>query len=153
MKLYCCGFMFSKDFSHVLLIEKARPKWQEGKVNGIGGHLESGESPVDAMVREFEEETGLRATGPFVPLEPVRQKGGKIVHAWAFEGDCDPSAAKSNTFSMEWPPRSGRQVEFPEIDRMEFFTLAEAEKRIKAGQGPLLDELGRLLKNRRSAAK
>jgi predicted NUDIX family NTP pyrophosphohydrolase len=95
--------------------------------------------------REFEEETGVKPTGTFVPLKPIKQKGGKIVHAWAFEGDCNPADIRSNTFTMEWPPKSGRQQEFPEIDRAEFFDLATARKKIKAGQEGLLDELERLI--------
>lgn len=91
--------------------------------------------------REFEEETGLKPTGPFVPLQPVKQKGGKIVHAWAFEGDCDPTPIHSNTFTMEWPPRSGQQQTFPEIDRAEFFDLATARRKVKAAQVGLIDEL------------
>lgn len=91
--------------------------------------------------REFEEETGLKPTGPFIPLQPIKQKGGKIVHAWAFEGDCDPTTLKSNTFTMEWPPHSGQQQEFPEIDRAEFFDLMTAKTKIKAGQEALIEEL------------
>jgi predicted NUDIX family NTP pyrophosphohydrolase len=85
--------------------------------------------------REFEEETGVKPSGPFIPLKPIKQKGGKIVHAWAFEGDCDPKAIKSNTFTMEWPPHSGRQQEFPEIDRAEFFDLAHGEEEDQGGAG------------------
>jgi len=95
--------------------------------------------------REFEEETGLKPAGPFVPLPPVKQKGGKVVHAWAFEGDCDPAAIKSNTFTMEWPPKSGQQQTFPEIDRAEFFDLATARRKIKSGQVGLIDELETIL--------
>ncbi|MEN6458223.1 MAG: NUDIX domain-containing protein [Thermoguttaceae bacterium] len=91
--------------------------------------------------REFEEETGLKPTGPFIPLQPITQKGGKVVHAWAFEGDCDSTTIKSNTFTMEWPPHSGREMEFPEIDRAEFFDLATARTKIKAGQEALIEEL------------
>lgn len=98
--------------------------------------------------REFEEETSLKPQGPFLPLKPIKQKGGKIVHAWAFEGDCDPAAVRSNTFTMEWPPRSGRQQEFPEIDRAAFFNLAMARTKIKAGQEALLEELETLLISR-----
>jgi predicted NUDIX family NTP pyrophosphohydrolase len=93
--------------------------------------------------REFAEETGVTAKGPFLPLQPIQQKGGKIVHAWAFQGDCDTTALHSNTFTMEWPPKSGRQAEFPEVDRAEFFDLAAARKKIKAGQEGLLDQLQR----------
>lgn len=95
--------------------------------------------------REFEEETGLKPTGPFIPLQPVKQKGGKVVHAWAFEGDCDPATIHSNTFTMEWPPRSGQQKQFPEIDRAEFFDLATARRKIKSGQVGLIDELEMIL--------
>ena len=91
--------------------------------------------------REFEEETGLKPAGPFIPLQPVKQKGGKIVHAWAFEGDCDPATLRSNTFTIEWPPRSGQQKQFPEIDRAEFFELETARRKIKFGQTALIDEL------------
>ncbi len=98
--------------------------------------------------REFEEDTRLQPHGPFLPLKPIKQKGGKIVHAWAFEGDCDPAAVRSNTFTMEWPPRSGRQQEFPEIDRAAFFNLAMARTKIKAGQEALLEELETLLISR-----
>jgi predicted NUDIX family NTP pyrophosphohydrolase len=95
--------------------------------------------------REFEEETGLNPAGPFVPLKPVKQKGGKVVHAWAFVGDCDPTTIHSNTFTMEWPPRSGQQKQFPEIDRAEFFDLATARRKIKSGQVGLIDELEMIL--------
>lgn len=95
--------------------------------------------------REFEEETGLKPAGPFVPLQPVKQKGGKIVHAWAFEGDCDPATIHSNTFTMEWPPKSGQQKPFPEIDRAEFFDLETARRKIKSGQVGLIDELEMIL--------
>ena len=95
--------------------------------------------------REFEEETGLKPAEPFVPLRPVKQKGGKIVHAWAFAGDCDPASIHSNTFTMEWPPRSGQPMQFPEIDRAEFFDLNTARRKIKSGQTGLIDELEKIL--------
>ena len=95
--------------------------------------------------REFGEETGLKPIGPFAPLKPVKQKGGKVVHAWAFEGDCDPANIRSNTFTMEWPPKSGQQQTFPEIDRAEFFHLETARRKIKFGQVGLIDELETIL--------
>ena len=110
------------------------------------GEPEPDEELLVTAQREFEEETGLKPTGPFIPLKPIQQKGGKVVHAWAFEGDCDPATLKSNTFRMEWPPHSGRQQEFPEIDRAEFFDLAMARRKIKAGQESLIDELEASLK-------
>lgn len=105
------------------------------------GEPEPDEDLLCTARREFEEETGVKPIGPFVPLKSIQQKGGKIVHAWAFEGDCDPTALKSNTFTMEWPPKSGRQMDFPEIDRAAFFDLATAKQKIKAAQAALIDEL------------
>ena len=106
------------------------------------GWSESGEEPLDAARREFEEETCFAApAGPFVDLGSVRQKSGKVVQAWAVEGDCDPAGLRSNTFRLEWPPRSGRTREFPEVDRAAFFMLADARRKILAAQAPLLDRL------------
>ncbi len=105
------------------------------------GEPEPGEDLLRTARREFEEETGIRPAGPLLPLTPIQQKGGKIVHAWAFQGDCDPAAIRSNTFTMEWPPHSGSQAEFPEIDRAEFFPLDAARRKIKSGQQALIDEL------------
>jgi predicted NUDIX family NTP pyrophosphohydrolase len=109
------------------------------------GEPDAGEDLLATAQREFEEETGVKPRGPFVPLKPIKQKGGKIVHAWAFEGDCDTAAVRSNTFTLEWPPKSGRQQEVPEIDRADFFDLATAKRKIKAGQEELITELEALL--------
>jgi predicted NUDIX family NTP pyrophosphohydrolase len=109
------------------------------------GEPEGDEDLQITALREFEEETGVRPAGPLILLSPIKQKGGKIVHAWAFQGDCDPQTFKSNTFKMEWPPHSGRQTEFPEIDRIEFFDLEAAKKKIKAGQEGLIEELETIL--------
>lgn len=110
------------------------------------GEIGPGEDLLDTAQREFEEETGIRPNGPFIPLAPIQQKGGKIVHAWAFEGDCDPARIKSNTFVMEWPPRSGQQAEFPEIDRADFFDLDVAQRKIKSPQWALVVQLEQLLR-------
>jgi len=96
--------------------------------------------------REFEEETGVKPQPPFIALKPIQQKGGKMVHAWAFKGDCDPRSIKSNLFTMEWPPKSGKRMEFPEIDRAEFFDLATARIKIREKQDALIDELESILK-------
>ena len=112
------------------------------------GEYEAGEEPIEVAKREFCEETGFSPRGEFIPLSPVRQSGGKVVTAWAFEGDCDPSNLKSNTFSMEWPPRSGRQQVFPEVDRGDWFPIAKAEEKIISAQAALLHELSRILKER-----
>ncbi len=106
------------------------------------GEVEAGEDLLKTAIREFEEEIGIHASGPFVELGSIRQKGGKIVHAWAFAGDWDAShPIQSNTFELEWPPNSGRQQRFPEVDRAGFFTLADARKKLKAAQHELLDRL------------
>src|SRR5262249_46225432 len=105
------------------------------------GEIDRGEDLLEAAKREFKEEIGVTPTGPFIALTPITQKGGKLVHAWAFKGDCDPAAIVSNTFSIEWPPRSGRWTDFPEIDRAEFFDVAVASRKIKVAQAPLIDEL------------
>jgi len=109
------------------------------------GEIESGEDLLETAKREFREEIGVTPTGPFIALTTVKQRGGKIVHAWAFEGDCDPTAIVSNTFNMEWPPRSGKQMDFPEIDRAEFFDVSTARQKINAGQVALIDELERIV--------
>src|SRR5271166_6000667 len=109
------------------------------------GEPDADEDLLVTAQREFEEETGIRPIGPFIPLKPIKQKGGKVVHAWAFEGDCDPAATKSNTFTMEWPPKSGRQMEFPEIDRADFFDVATARRKLKAAQVAMIEELQRVV--------
>jgi predicted NUDIX family NTP pyrophosphohydrolase len=104
------------------------------------GEQEADEDLLSTAQREFEEETGIRPTGPFIPLTPIKQKGGKIVHAWAFRGDCVPKTSKCNTCTIQWPPHSGQQMEIPEIDRVEFFDLDTAKKKIKAGQERLIED-------------
>ena len=106
------------------------------------GEIDVGEDPLEAAKREFAEEIGVKLEGEFRALTPIRQKGGKLVLAWAVEGDCDPAAVRSNVFAMEWPPKSGKQAEFPEVDRAQWFSLEEAAKRILPSQLPLLEELG-----------
>ncbi len=109
------------------------------------GEPEAGEDLFSAARREFEEETGIVPRGTFFELQPIKQKGGKIVQAWALEQDCDPASVVSNSFRLEWPPKSGRWAEFPEIDRAAFFDLPTARKKIKTGQDGLLEQLAKLL--------
>lgn len=128
----------------VLLVHPGGPFWRqkdEGAWTIPKGELDPGEAPLDAAVREFREETSFEPEGSYVELTPVRQKGGKIVCAWAFEGDCDPGAVVSTTFTREWPPGSGRFRTFPEVDRAEFFDLDTARRKINPAQAALLDEL------------
>jgi len=117
------------------------------------GLVEAGEDELTAARREFAEETGVRVEGPFLPLPEVRYTNGKQVRAWAVEGDCDPRAVVSNTFEMEWPPRSGRTARFPEIDRAAFLELDEARRAILPAQRPLLDALVRLAGNEEAAGE
>jgi predicted NUDIX family NTP pyrophosphohydrolase len=105
------------------------------------GEFENEEKPFDAAKREFAEETGQEISGEFIELKPVKYKSGKIIYAWAVKGDVDEKKIKSNLFSMEWPPRSGKQQEFPEVDRGEWFTIEEAKKKILPALIPFIDEL------------
>lgn len=109
------------------------------------GEIDEGEDPLETARREFGEETGFRPGGVFRELEPVRQRSGKIVYAWAVEGDCDPAAVRSNTFPLEWPPRSGRFLDIPEVDRGGWFGIPQAHEKILDGQRPLLEQLERIL--------
>jgi predicted NUDIX family NTP pyrophosphohydrolase len=128
----------------VLLVHPGGPLWRN-KDQGVWsipkGEVAEGEDLLDAAKREFQEETGFTPTGQFVPLKPVNQKSGKVVHAWAVEGDLDTSSIRSNSFTMEWPPKSGKLAEFPEVDRAEFFDLKTAKKRINPAQAAFVTEL------------
>ncbi len=118
-------------------VERDVGHWTIPKGEGNGD-----EAPLDVARREFAEETGAQApAGPVIELGSIVQKGGKTVHAWGLEGDLDPAAAHSNVFEMEWPPRSGRRQSFPEIDRVDWFGLREARRRIKPTQTALIDRL------------
>lgn len=110
------------------------------------GELLDGEDPLTAAIREFEEETGHLPSGEFIPLGSVQQKGGKIVLGWALEGELDTSAVKSNTFEMEWPPRSGKMKSFPEIDKGAWYNFNEAALKINDRQKAFLEALTAFLK-------
>ena len=136
----------------IFLVHPGGPFWarkDEGAWSIPKGEYNPGEDPFETARREFQEETGFQAGGDFISLSPRKQPSGKVVSAWAVEGDCDASAIKSNTFSMEWPPRSGKQQEFPEVDRAGWFTIPAAKEKILKGQVSFLDELMEILEKRR----
>lgn len=128
----------------VLLVHPGGPFFRnkdEGAWTIPKGEVEPGEDAQATARREFREETGFPVEGPLIELQPVKQKGGKVVQAWAAAGDLDPAAVVSNTFAMEWPPKSGKLAQFPEIDRAEWFGIDAARRKINPAQISLLDEL------------
>jgi predicted NUDIX family NTP pyrophosphohydrolase len=134
----------------LLLAHPGGPYWRnkdDGAWSIPKGNVESGDLLVCAK-REFNEETGLVAAGPLFALTPLRQKSGKTVHAFALEADFDLSAFASNMFEMEWPPRSGKHQNFPEVDRVAYFGLTTARRKILSGQRPFIEELVRRLKEK-----
>jgi predicted NUDIX family NTP pyrophosphohydrolase len=132
----------------LLLVHPGGPFWAKKDLGAWSipkGEYAGGEDPLAVAQREFAEETGAEPRGRFQSLGEVTQAGGKRVSAWAVEGDLDPAALVSNTFELEWPPRSGRRRSFPEVDRAEWFSAAEAAQKIVAGQRPFIDRLVQLL--------
>ena len=128
----------------VFLVHPGGPFWTKKDAGAWSlpkGEIGEGEDPLQAAKREFTEETGFPIEGEFRPLDPIKQSGGKVVQAWAIEADCDPAQVRSNLFAMEWPPKSGRTQQFPEVDRAEWFPITEARKRIIAMQVKFLDQL------------
>lgn len=141
-------FRRTKNEVEVFLVHPGGPFWA-GKDAGAWtvpkGEYVEGEEPLDAARREFQEETGFASFGKVLDLGTVKQASGKIVNAWAFEGDCDPAELKSNLCTIEWPPRSGRTMEIPEVDRGAWFTLPTARMAILKSQTPFLDALAKAL--------
>jgi predicted NUDIX family NTP pyrophosphohydrolase len=128
----------------VLLGHPGGPYWatrDDGAWSIPKGGIMPGEDPLQGAIRGFQEETGFELAGPFLPLGSIVQRSGKIVHAWAVEGDVDPSRIVSVTTRTEWPPRSRRFIEIPELDRAQFFSLSEARRAINVAQAELLDRL------------
>jgi predicted NUDIX family NTP pyrophosphohydrolase len=132
----------------VLLVHPGGPFWAKKDLGAWTipkGEIADREDELATARREFEEETGLRPDGTLIPLGSVKQKGGKVVHAWAFEGDADAGAIRSNTYQVQWPPGSGEWRAFPEVDRAEWFSLDEARRRINPAQAALIDTLERVV--------
>ena len=128
----------------VFLVHPGGPFWSRkdaGAWTIPKGEIGTGEDALAAATREFAEETGFSFDGPFHSMAPVTQAGGKVVQAWRVEGDCDPRLLRTQTITIEWPPKSGQQRSFPEVDRAAWFTIAEARTRINPAQTAFLDEL------------
>ncbi|MFN2439231.1 MAG: NUDIX domain-containing protein [Chitinophagaceae bacterium] len=140
--------LYSKSPVKFFLVHPGGPFWRnkdEGAWTIPKGELEDGEDGLATAKREFKEETGKEINGNFVQLTPVKQKGGKLVCAWAIEGDIDAENITSNTFKIQWPPKSGKWIEVPEVDKAGWFFVEEAKQKINPAQAPLLDELLNLL--------
>jgi predicted NUDIX family NTP pyrophosphohydrolase len=128
----------------VFLVHPGGPFWKKkDKASWTipKGEFSDDEEALSAAIREFKEETGFNPTGPFIPLASIKQKAGKHVHAWAAEGDLVPALMRSNTVTLEWPPRSGKKLTFPEVDKGAWFNLGIARKKINSAQLSFLDEL------------
>lgn len=145
-KLSAGLLMFRRRYSalEVLLVHPGGPFWKNKDDGGWSipkGEYPQGDDALEAAQREFREETGFEPGIDLIALGEIRQPSGKVVSAWAFEGDCDPAALQSNTFSIEWPPKSGQTREFPEVDRAGWFPIEAARTKILKGQVGFLDRL------------
>lgn len=137
-------FRFYNKKPEVLLAHPGGPFWKNkdlGAWSIVKGEYNDDEEPLTAAKREWREETGLKLPGKYIPLTPVKQKSGKEIIAWAVEADFEPTAIKSNSFEIEWPPKSGKKQSFPEIDRAAWFSIKEAKEKINPAQVALIDEL------------
>jgi predicted NUDIX family NTP pyrophosphohydrolase len=137
-------FRFNNAALEVLLVHPGGPYWVDKDAGAWSipkGEYSEGEDALAAAKREFAEETGVKVEGEFLPLGDVKQAGGKIVQAWALEGDLDPSLIRSNTFTLEWPPRSGSVREFPEVDSAKWFLMPVARQKLLFGQREFLARL------------
>lgn len=141
-------YRFKNGLPEFLLVHPGGPFWVKKDLGAWSipkGEILEDEDPLDAAIRETEEETGIKASGNFIELTPVKQKSGKLVFAWAVEGNFDTREIKSNSFELEWPPKSGNKKSFAEVDKAQWFLMDEARKKIVPGQLPLIEELmGRL---------
>ncbi len=137
-------YRWSESELEVFLVHPGGPFWaakDDGAWSLPKGEFTEGEDPLAAAKREFQEETGCEAEGDFIALTPRKQRSGKLIYAWAVRGECDAQAIKSNTFTMEWPRRSGNYREFPEVDRAAWFGIPQATEKLLPGQRGFLQEL------------
>lgn len=137
-------YRWKVDKLELLLVHPGGPFWQSKDAGAWSipkGEFTEDEDPLDAARREFEEEIGFQIRGDCLELSPIKQKGGKVVYAWACEGDLDPNDISSNSFELEWPPHSGQIKKFPEIDRGAWFTPSEAKNKINTRQVAFIDEI------------
>lgn len=142
-------FKKDKDSLYYFLVHPGGPFWKNKDLGAWSipkGEMLPDENSLDRALTEFKEETGKTAEGNFIELSPIKQKGGKIVYAWALEGDIDTSDLYSNTFSLEWPPKSGKIIEIPEVNQWEWFSSEEAQQRINAAQKGFITELENIVK-------
>jgi predicted NUDIX family NTP pyrophosphohydrolase len=147
-------FRRSSDVLEIFLAHPGGPFWknrEEGAWTIPKGRVEPGEEPLATAVREFREETGIEPQEPFLDLGSIRQKGGKVVHAWAWEGDADATTIVSNSTSIEWPRKSGRRITFPEVDRCGWFEVGRARELLNPAQAELLVRLQQVMKTRESS--
>ncbi|MBD3346687.1 MAG: NUDIX domain-containing protein [Chitinivibrionales bacterium] len=141
-------YHFEKDRLNILLGHMGGPFWRNRDDGGwsiLKGEYDESEDPFTAAKREFEEETGMRPEGDFIELNELKQSGGKKIKIWALEGYCNPSNLTSNTFEIEWPPKSGKMRRFPEMDRFAWYTIESARKKILKSQRQLIDQLCEIL--------
>lgn len=142
-------YRIREGMSEVLLVHPGGPFWAKKDVwsipKGMADNGEEGDQLLEVAKREFEEETGIQPKGTFRYLTSVTKSDGKEVHVWMFEGDCDVSKLTSNTCEIEWPPRSGKKIEIPEVDRGQFFTIEEAKRKIHSYQIGIIEALEKFL--------
>ena len=141
------GILFYRviDYSiEILLVHPGGPYWEHKDAGAWSipkGELDDNEDPLETAIRELEEETGIKVSGAFIELTPAKQKSGKLIYAWGIQGNCDPGKIKSNSFTIEWPPKSGSKKSFPEVDRAAWFSADEAMQKIVPGQKGFIEEL------------